>query len=65
MGMCDREAGTVSFTSSVGLGGRKLEHIAADPRIAVAYHTRQNSDARFPTFSPRHKRHHGTRQARE
>jgi hypothetical protein len=39
--MRDRDAGTVTFTSSLGFG-RKLERIAADPHIAVAYHTRQH-----------------------
>ena len=41
LGMRDRGAGTVTFTTSLGFG-RKLERIAADPRIAVAYHTRQH-----------------------
>jgi hypothetical protein len=41
LGMRDRDAGTVTFTSSLGFG-RKLERIAADPHIAVAYHTRQH-----------------------
>lgn len=41
VGLRDRSAGTVTFTTSLGFG-RKLERIAADPRIAVAYHTRQH-----------------------
>lgn len=41
IGLRDREAGTVGFTTSLGFG-RKLERIAADPRIAVLYHTRQH-----------------------
>jgi hypothetical protein len=41
LGLRDRDAGTVSITTSLGFG-RKLERIAADPRIAVAYHTRQH-----------------------
>jgi hypothetical protein len=41
LGLRDRDAGTVTFTTSLGFG-RKLERIAADPRIAVAYHTRQH-----------------------
>src|SRR5687768_11674184 len=40
IGLRDREAGTVTFTTSLGFG-RKLERIVADPRISVAYHTRQ------------------------
>jgi hypothetical protein len=47
LGMRDRVAGTVSFTTSLGFG-RKLERIAHDPRMGVAYHTRQHghSDTR-------------------
>lgn len=41
IGLRDREAGTVGFTSSLGFG-RKLERIAADPRIAMLYHTREH-----------------------
>lgn len=41
LGMRDRAAGTVTFTTSLGFG-RKLERIAADPRIAVTYHTRKH-----------------------
>jgi hypothetical protein len=47
IGLRDREAGTVSFTTSLGFG-RKLERIAADPRIAVAYATRQHGHAQRP-----------------
>jgi hypothetical protein len=41
IGLRDIEAGTVSFTTSLGFG-RKLERIHADPRIAIAYHTRRH-----------------------
>lgn len=41
IGLRDRAAGTVGFTSSLGFG-RKLERIAADPRIGMLYHTRQH-----------------------
>jgi len=41
VGLRDREQGTVGFTTSLGLG-RKLERIAADPRVALAYHTRRH-----------------------
>ncbi|HVM20182.1 MAG TPA: hypothetical protein VM307_09500 [Egibacteraceae bacterium] len=41
LGIRDRAEGTVMFTTSLGFG-RKLERIAADPRIAVAYHTRRH-----------------------
>jgi hypothetical protein len=47
IGLRDREAGTVTFTTSLGFG-RKLERIAADPRIAVAYHTRQHGHTDRP-----------------
>jgi hypothetical protein len=47
LGLRDRDAGTVTFTTSLGFG-RKLERIAADPRIAVAYHTRRHGHSNRP-----------------
>lgn len=47
LGLRDRDAGTVTFTTSLGFG-RKLERIAADPRMAVAYHTRQHGHSDRP-----------------
>ena len=47
LGLRDRELGTVTFTTSLGFG-KKLERIAADPRIAVAYHTRQHGHCTRP-----------------
>lgn len=47
VGLTDRAAGTVSFTTSLGLG-RKLERIAADPRIGILYHTRQHGHSSQP-----------------
>lgn len=41
IGLRDREAGTVSFTTSLGFG-RKLERIERDPRVALAYHSREH-----------------------
>jgi Pyridoxamine 5'-phosphate oxidase len=41
IGLRDREAGTVSFTTSLGFG-RKLERIERDPRVALAYHAREH-----------------------
>ena len=41
IGLRDREAGTVSFTTSLGFG-RKLERIEKDPRIALAFHAREH-----------------------
>jgi hypothetical protein len=36
IGLCDRDAGTVCFTTSLGFG-RKLERIRANPRVALAH----------------------------
>ena len=44
VGLRDREAGTVGFTTSLGLG-RKLERIKQNPRVALAYHTRKHGFA--------------------
>src|SRR5215211_5159423 len=41
IGLRDRDAGTVTFTTSLGLG-RKLERIARNPRVALAYHAREH-----------------------
>src|SRR3954471_16139033 len=41
IGLRDRAAGTVSFTTSLGFG-RKLERIEKDPRVALAYHAREH-----------------------
>jgi hypothetical protein len=41
VGLRDRAAGTVTFTTSLGLG-RKLERIARNPRVALAYHAREH-----------------------
>ena len=44
IGLRDREAGTVTFTTSLGLG-KKLERIERDPRVALAYHAREHGFA--------------------
>jgi hypothetical protein len=49
LGMFDADARTVRFTTSLGFG-RKLERIADDPRIAVAYHTRQHGRSSRPGY---------------
>ncbi len=49
LGLRDRDAGTVAFTTSLGFG-RKLERIADDPRLAVAYHTRQHGQTDRPGY---------------
>ena len=41
VGLRDRNAGTVSFTTSLGFG-RKLERIRDEPRVALAYHAREH-----------------------
>jgi hypothetical protein len=44
IGLRDRDTGTVTFTTSLGLG-RKLERIKRNPRIALAYHAREHGFA--------------------
>jgi hypothetical protein len=40
VGLHDRERGTVGFTTSLGFS-KKLERIARDPRVALAFHARE------------------------
>jgi hypothetical protein len=49
IGLRDRSAGTVSFTTSLGFG-RKLARIDRDPRVALAYHAREHGFAVEPRF---------------
>jgi hypothetical protein len=49
IGLCDRAAGTVGFTTSRGFG-RKLDRIARDPKVALAYHTRDHGFCPEPGF---------------
>lgn len=49
IGLRDREAGTVSFTTSLGFG-RKLERMRLDPRVALSYHTREHGFSRSGCF---------------
>jgi Pyridoxamine 5'-phosphate oxidase len=49
VGLRDREAGTVSFTTSLGFG-RKLDRIKQNPRVALAYHAREHGFATDPRF---------------
>jgi pimeloyl-ACP methyl ester carboxylesterase len=44
IGLRDHAAGTVGFTTSLGFS-RKLERIARDPRVALAYHAREHGSA--------------------
>jgi hypothetical protein len=47
--MRDREQGTVTFTTSLGFG-KKLERIKGNPRVALAYHSREHGFASGPDF---------------
>jgi hypothetical protein len=49
VGLRDREAGTVCFTTSLGFG-RKLDRIDENPRVALAYHAREHGFANDPCF---------------
>src|SRR6267378_4310783 len=49
IGLRDRGAGTVGFTTSLGFG-RKLDRMKQNPRIALAYHAREHGFAREPHF---------------
>jgi nitroimidazol reductase NimA-like FMN-containing flavoprotein (pyridoxamine 5'-phosphate oxidase superfamily) len=49
VGMRDRDAGVVGFTTSFGFG-KKLERIEKDPRIALAFHAREHGLAASPRF---------------
>jgi hypothetical protein len=49
LGMRDRDAGTVTLTSSLGLW-KKLERIRRDPQVAVAYHARDHGLTDRPGF---------------
>ena len=44
IGLRDRSAGTVGFTTSYGFS-KKLDRIARDPRVAMAYHARTHGRA--------------------
>jgi hypothetical protein len=49
IGQRDREARTVTFTTSLGFG-RKLERIKRNPRVALAYHAREHGYATGSRF---------------
>jgi Pyridoxamine 5'-phosphate oxidase len=44
LGLRDRDQGTITFTTSLGFG-RKLDRIARNPRVALAYHAREHGFA--------------------
>jgi nitroimidazol reductase NimA-like FMN-containing flavoprotein (pyridoxamine 5'-phosphate oxidase superfamily) len=49
IGLRDRERGTVGFTTSLAFG-RKLERMRADPRVALAYHSRDHGLGGGPQY---------------
>src|SRR5437764_10671660 len=49
IGLRDRAAGTIGFTTSLGFG-RKLDRIKQNPRVALAYHAREHGFASAPRF---------------
>ncbi|MFN8112992.1 MAG: hypothetical protein U0R51_07310 [Solirubrobacterales bacterium] len=49
LGLRDREAGTVTLSTSLGLW-KKLERIRANPGVAVAFHARDHADSDRPEF---------------
>jgi Pyridoxamine 5'-phosphate oxidase len=49
IGLRDREAATVQFTTSLGFG-RKLDRIKENPRVALAFHAREHGFAEAPRF---------------
>jgi hypothetical protein len=49
IGLRDRDAQTVGFTTSLGFG-RKLDRIKQNPRVALAYHAREHGFATEPRF---------------
>jgi hypothetical protein len=48
-GLASRAAGTVGFSTSLGIG-KKLEHIVRDPHVALAYHTREHGSATSASY---------------
>ena len=49
IGLRDRVRGTLGFTTSLGFS-KKLERIAADPRVALAFHAREHGRATGPHY---------------
>jgi hypothetical protein len=49
IGLRDRAGGTVGFTTSLGFS-KKLERIARDPRVAMAYHAREHGSGAGKSF---------------
>src|SRR2546421_12747405 len=51
----DRAAGTVGFTTSLGFS-KKLERIARDPRVTLAFHAREHGFVDSPRYMLVHGR---------
>ena len=49
IGLRDRAAGTLGFTTSLGFS-KKLERIARDPRVAMAFHAREHGAAHSSAY---------------
>src|SRR5438445_602807 len=49
LGLRDREAGTVTLTTSLGLW-KKLDRVRRNPGVAVAYHAREHGVSDRPGF---------------
>jgi hypothetical protein len=49
IGLRDRDAGTIGFTTSLGFG-RKLDRINLNPHVALAYHAREHGFASEQRF---------------
>jgi hypothetical protein len=49
VGLRDREAGVVTFTTSFGFA-KKLDRIRRDPRVALAFHAREHGFSRSPRY---------------
>src|SRR5688500_8368685 len=49
IGLRDRAAGTIGFTTSLGFS-KKLARIARDPRVALAFHAREHGRARSESY---------------
>jgi Pyridoxamine 5'-phosphate oxidase len=49
LGIRDRDAGTVTVTSSLGLP-KKFERLRENPSVALAYHAREHGDSASPLY---------------
>jgi pyridoxamine 5'-phosphate oxidase-like protein len=49
VGLRDREAGVVTFTTSFGFA-KKLDRIRRDPHVALAFHAREHGFSRSPRY---------------